>query len=314
MPITPNEYKSFTRIDKLRDALNEIENTLTHLKRKDVSVEQLQEMFLIADLLEENFKSLSKLGIPCSSEHGRYSTILIKIENNAKQIVALFGGKTAYLKIRNQVEGCEENPWWRLDEVIAEKQKKKILRFSIISIIFIILGTVGYKAYQEFLAPDPSYIAMYGHQTSMNELMNDGKYEEALIEAEICIKLMPDMVELTIAKAALLEELGDTTSSEIFYDFALRLMDPYDFHSERSIFYLRMNNIERLEWDANYLMENYPSRANGFYFAGLSAENSGNKPAAIEYYTLAYEKAEAYGNYEQAAMIKIRLATLMQSF
>ena len=312
MPITPVENKSFSRLDKLRQSLDQAENFFAYLKRKEASLKQLKNTLKQLDTIETELNAISKLGFASTSEQGRFSTIKGKIKRYPKQIVSLFGGMKNYQSYRDQVKGKKEYIWWRLDEEIVAIQKKKINRAMLISVIIFIIGFAGYTAYKEFLAPNPTYIAMYGHQTKMNEYLDEGKYHDALVEAEICITLMPDMAELIIAKAALLEELGDSNSSDLYYDIALMRMNAYDFYSERSIFYLRMNNLLKLEQDAEYLMKYYPTRANGYYFLALSAENSGDKPTAIEYYTIAYEKAEANGDFDQAAMIKIRLATLMQ--
>jgi tetratricopeptide (TPR) repeat protein len=312
MPITPIENKCLSRMDKLRHNLTVVENALDKLNRKEISLAQLKETFSSLDHIEQELRAFSKLGIPCVSEQGRFYSIKEKIEHNAKKIIAIFGSVKDYQAYRENKIVKIDPVWWRLDQVLAINNKKKTSHFFLITTIVLLVGialTIGYK---EFLAPDPTYVAMYGHQTKMNELLDAGLYEDALKEAEVCIDLMPDMPELIIAKAALLEEIGDGDSSEIYYDIALLRMDAYDFYSERSIFYLRMNNLEKLNQDAEYLMKFYPDNANGYYFQALSLENLGDKPSAIQMYEIAYEKAEANGDFEQAAMIKIRLATLMQ--
>lgn len=312
MPITPIENKCLSRMDKLRQTLTDVENALDKLNRKEISLAQLKDTFKNLDVIEQELRGFSKLGIPCVGEQGRFYSIKEKIEHNAKKIISVFGSTKEYQAYREKTIGKIEPVWWRLDQVVASNQKKKTNHFFLVTTIVLVIGIALYAAYQEFLAPDPTYVAMYGHQTKMNELLDAGLYEEALKEAEVCINLMPDMPELIIAKAALLEEIGDDDSSEIYYDLALLRMNAYDFYSERSIFYLRMNNLEKLDADAQTLMSYYPDSANGYYFQALSLENAGEKASAIEMYEIAYEKAEANGDYEQAAMIKVRLATLMQ--
>ena len=312
MPITPNDNKSLSRMDKLRRNLTDVENALDKLSRKEISLVQLKETFTKLDGIEQELKGFSKLGISCVSEQGRFYTIKEKIEHNAKKIIAVFGNTKEYQSYRETTIGKIEPVWWRLDQVIASDQKKKTNHFFLVTTVLLLVGIALYVAYKEFLAPDPTYVAMYEHQTKMNELLDSGLYEEALREAEVCIDLMPDMPELVIAKGALLEEIGDADSSEIYYNIALLRMNAYDFYSERSIFYLRMNNLDKLNQDAEFLMKFYPDMANGYYFQALRFENAGEKSLAIEMYESAFEKAEANGDFEQAAMIKIRLATLMQ--
>ena len=297
----------------LNELLDTIENKLGRL-----SFGLGNEAFSILDDLDaakKRFEQADHQGTDTRAETAQFETICAVLRKDAGQFLSQVGGPSGLAARRAKKNPPEEHWWWYLDEVYVQSRKQSLLNGARTVMIAAVVIGVAVLIYRLFLTPDPKVIAVMNAQQSIERYFAETDLDQALIEVDKGLEEVPDLPELLIYKASILEAMGKTEDSAALFTQAQSMIDNEEvFTLNRAQVYLMMNNPTAASGLLEqYILENAKS-AKAFLLLGTAYEVQNDQVRAID----AYEKASTVGNETDdpatVAQARIKLAMLMQSF
>ncbi len=300
------------RAEELRKLLDQLETRVGKLEHSEKD-----ELLTIPPLLDETQQLLTELrdkGGNWQSEETRLETITAQLERKAGTFVRKVGGKEALDDARVANAPAEPGWWWRLDDLVREKQHQRLRKIGKWSLIAAVILVALGLAYRQFLAPSPEMIAALEHQQEAENLGYLGEYDAALEEVNRGLENLPDDVELLVLKGILLgvQDRSDE-AEEIFVQARTLAEDNVFFLQIRARLYLRLDLLDEAFVDAEVLTEEVPDDPRGYLYLAMIYDARDEWRLAVDHYEKASELAQTSGEPQLYVMARSRLADLLQS-
>jgi tetratricopeptide (TPR) repeat protein len=301
-----------TQLGELRDLLTIIERRIAKLKEIDPN--DALEILPLLDKAKARLDTLEVAERSASSEGSQFESLLLQFDKKGGTFLNRVGGPAVLRQARQENRPAKEHWWWWIDEALAQKRQLKIKRWAIgvgiASAILIVLAVV----YNRFLAPDPVFQAGIGFQQNAENMLLQGRYEEALAFVDQAIEHLPDYPELYVMRGVIYEMLDEFELAEESYQLAQDAIGKEEtFYNHRAKYYLLVNLAEQSIADAKMALSLNPDSAVSLLYLGQAHEVIGDITSAIEYYEAASAAAERAENIQVQVIARMNLAQALQS-
>jgi tetratricopeptide (TPR) repeat protein len=303
--------KKLSPADELREKLSSLEESPLKIK----SMDSAQALTLLRDLDEiaSQFDQFEAGGVDLRSERGRFEAVQGRLGKNARPLLKAIGGPTVLRQHRPPAASSVEQWWWYVDEIVAGQQQRLLKRLMIgLALALLLLGG-AVLAFKTILAPSPEAIARLEAENSAFAAVDEENYRGALVFIEEGLSKVPNDPQLLIFKGVLHQLLGEETEAEQSFVQAQESLDnSINFYLIRVQLYLRLNQPEWAERDAQAILALDKNVARAWLFLGQAFEIQGKKVEALQAYETAGELAFEQGENEIYVMARVAMAQLSQ--
>ena len=137
--------------------------------------------------------------------------------------------------------------------------------------------------------------------------------QTALVEVQSALTFTPEDADLYTMQGVILDAIGLQDEAINSFDTAKALFNqPDDFYSQRSFFYLMINEPQQALVDAQTAIKINPKSAISYLQQGQIYMALSDREKAIQSYEKADEIAQETGDIQLQAMIRINLANFYQ--
>ena len=298
-----------TPASKLRDTLRDAESRSARVRGKGADVVDLLHMF---DEIDQNIAALAAAGADVRAEQARFETVQRKLLGQGPRFVREAGRRLE--QERAAAQPGEAQWWWFLDQQLAQQRAGMLRQWIIRASITIAVLLAVWFAYDRLLAPPPETRRASRHSDSGESLVQEGNLPAALAEFEEASALTPEEPDYLVWQGVILSELGESEAAEKVFEQALPLYDTdQDFLTRRVLSYRLAGNLDAADLEVAELIERYPEAGRGYYLRANIAEARGDFGAAIADLEKAVGLAQAAGDTQLEATIRVQLAMVMQA-
>ena len=302
-----------TQADDLRDLLETSYKQAVSLR--GAGAEQARDLLYRLDRIQELFPELEALGVDLRAERGRWEEVQGAVRRHAGDLrseLAPLGGLKTLREALPEAPDPEERWWWWLDVTARKHLGKKVLVTLVVAagILLVMLG--GLWAFNKFFPVDPNVSIAYEHKSNAENLVLEGKYQEAIDELEAARQAQPDDLDVLTMLAALYDLTGEEDAAT---PVLRKLFETYPqavVHAGMAQAYAAAGDARKAQALARMAIEEDPANPQGWLVSGMAYEAEGDVQSAMNAYQKAAEVANAARDYQTEAFAKVRLATLLQ--
>lgn len=190
---------------QLRDHIRDLEIEVAALRRGQGDFLRI---LRLRDTIEEELRALTAAGIDVRPERTRVESVDNMLSGKASIAARYLVALSPAAEARRQERPPEERWWWYLDAIWAERLRKRVIRFSVLFIVLVLLILGGNYALSRFSRLSPTERQTNQHIASGEQLLYLGDYEEAISEYEQALALLPDRFDIHLSLGLLYEETG----------------------------------------------------------------------------------------------------------
>ena len=304
--------QAHTQADELRDLLESSYKTAVNIRGK--GPETARELLAHLDRIDALFPQLEARGVDLRAERGRWQEVQGAVRRHGDELRGELAPLGGLKSLRQELPQSPppERWWWWLD-VRAHRQLRRRISMivaTVAGILLLIWG--GLWAFDKLFPVDPNIAAAHEHKSSADELIRQGRLQDAALELEAAYRAMPDDPEIISLLAAIYDVTGQQERS-LDLTAKLRQQEPPGMAlADLAQSYLLVGDWEKAGILANEAIKAAPEIPQGYLVAGMVYEASGDVHAAMDAYQKAADAANAAKDYQTEAFAKIRLATLLQ--
>ncbi len=299
-----------TGLMQLRSDIRTLEILLASLARR--GGDPLRVLRARDDLVED-IARLQSEGLDLRAERTRIETVDNMLMAKAGVMARALQGLSPAAEARRQERPPDERWWWHLDSIWAERLRKRIIRYSIIAAVTVLL-VVGFDYVMTRLSgQSPTEREAQSHISAGEQQMYAGNITEAIAEYEQAAALMPEALDPPVMLGALYELQGDAARGlESKRRAATLAPDEPTYWLKLAQAYAIVGRSEDALALANGAIQQKPELAQAYLIRGgiYEAQNKVNEAVAD------FEKcAELAGAQDQEALYVVartRLGMLMQ--
>ena len=301
--------KEHTTASKLRDALRDAERESSSVRGRGTEVVNLLHQ---CDRIYLGLAELESAGADVRAERTRFETVQRKLLRQAPRLV-----REAGARLREDRAAVQPDPaqwWWFLDQQLAQQRAGKLRQRVIRALVAVALLLTVWILYDRLLAPPRETRQAIQHSSTGDSLVQEGNLRAALAEFEAASSLAPEDPDYWVWQAVILSELGEADAAERMFEQARPLYDTdKSFLTQRAKSYRLVGNLDAADLDVAQIIEQYPEAGMGYYLRANIAEDRGDYGAAVADLEKAAELAQAAGENQLEAAIRVQLAMVMQS-
>ena len=298
-----------TPAEQLRTLLNELEIRVANMAGTGEEVLAIPRLL---DRAETLLQELEAAGVDLHPERTRLQSVQGHLREKAAIFVREARAAGGLDHVRRQVAPPRERWWWYLDEWVATQRRRRIMRASLLLAAVVgVLVLVGWFV-QSRLPDDPRLRRIIELEQEVDIALSDGRLEDAARQLEALRQLEPDRPEHAILLGVVYEALADTEQAQRQYTWAAERLPPDRWRVLRAAAYLQVGWPEKALPDAEEATRLNPEDPEAFFYLASAHEALGNIPAALAAYDRAATLAEAQDRTELLAVIRVRMAYLLQ--
>ena len=292
----------------LRDQLDQTERLIVQVDGENVAT-----LLTLLDSIEGTLEELIAAGMDVRSEQSRWESLLNRVNSRPQPIVqaAKIAGGLPKLRAEHAVA---DNFWWHLDEEVTRRRVRSIRRavLTLVAIVGVVVG--GVWAVDTFFPPDPEAVAMVETTNSIDRLIAEQRWEEALAIVQAARSRYPAQPELAVWEIVLYERLGETDEVQAGMLAAQQLLvdHPVQFWIELGKARMMVGDLDGAEAAAKEGLALAPDDPQLVFLLGGIAETRGDYAGAIGYFEQTFTLAQ--DTMPQLAVIaRVRMGQLLQS-
>ena len=302
-----------TQVDELRDLLENSYKSAVNIR--GVGAASACDLLYDLDRIHDLIPQLEAQGADLRAELGRWEEVQGAVRRHADAVrseLAPLGGLKTLREALPSPPSPEERWWWWMDVSARQQLRRRVLvTIAVMAGVLAVLLS-GYWAFNHFFPVDPQVAAAYEHKSNADNLVLEGKLQEAVTELEAAYQATPDDPDILSMLAALYdltdqEEKALPLLRKLYDDYPPSIVD-----SNLAQAYVAAGVAEKALPLALQAIEEDPANPQGYLMAGMVYESQGNVKAAMDAYQKAADVANAAKDYQTEAFAKMRLATLLQ--
>ncbi len=301
------ESRSDSPANQLRDALDRAERLVVTVDRHTV-----EELLVLLDAIRQRFVDLSADGVDLRPEDVRWRSIHNRLMSKPGPIVKAAAAAGGYASLRAKHPPAEDI-WWHLDSFVAQRRRKAALRL-VTTIVAIVAGAaILYYAINTLFPPDPTAVRMVNATSSISQLIQQERWDDALAVVDEALTELPDEPELLLWRTVLLARLGRSEEAATALDKAQNA-----YPGSPALFWTSLGNtrfqaadLDGAEAAGQQAIALDPDEPQAYLLLGGLAEMRGDMNTAIEMFEKTVSLAEE-SSPELVVIAKVRLAQVLQ--
>jgi len=291
-------------LDTLRGHLTECEALLPQSGASQSAIALLTRATEAHTLLD----ALEAQGVDVRPELVRLQNVSEATTRRASALVRAAGGVGAYAELRTQLAPNSKDPWWRLDDIVARIQRRRLTWLGAIVGMCLLLGLMGYAFREILFPPDPVGDATNAALRAIGA--NDLPKALGAIDAGLAIT--PTNAELLTWRGVLGDKLSLADAAQSMAAGRAGYKSQLDFLTLRADIYLRLTETDKAMNDLNAAIQLAPDDPIAYFLRANAWENKEDFTRALADLDTASALAEKLNNPQLSAMIRIRAGQLMQ--
>jgi len=305
-------YQQTTPADELRERLAACEKGIANIRGSGDRARMLLEDM---DHISRLWPVLEGAGLDLRPEAGRWETIQASLRRIARRLLKELraSGGLAALRAQQHPDGqCEW--WWRLDQAIAQENKRRALRAGLTAATLVAAVLALYFIVRLLFPVDPNLKAAMDLQAAGElKVQKSGDFAGALADFQSATTYRPDDAETWLRLGIVQEALGDTTAmAESFKRARALVASDADFQFDRASVYFALQMLDKAKTDAEASVAATPDNPYGHYLLSSIYETLGLPQKALAALQRASDLAEAQQQTQLSGMARYRMAILMQ--
>jgi tetratricopeptide (TPR) repeat protein len=302
-----------TPADDLRSLLADSEKLLVNLRGSGSNaLDLLRDLDTIDALRSE----LDAAGADLRAEEGRWESVLAGVRDKASQIVreARHLGGLAALRRQNHPDG-QAAWWWRLDQEVAARTRRRLLRGGAIALGAIVLIAAAGLILRTLFPVDPRVQqATEKLLQGQNKVEFDGDLQGALVLFQQAAALTPGDSETWLWLGGVQEKLGDAAAAADSFRHASDLIpDPLDYLTRRATIHLALGMLDQALSDANAALARDPENPQAEIILAGVYQAQGQLDAAVQALQRTADYADKRNLPQISATARYQLGMLLQS-
>ncbi len=298
-----------TPAEELRTLLTELEIRVANMD------ETGEEVLVIPRLLDRATALLADLqaaGVDVKPEETRLLTVQGLLRSKAAVFVREANKGQGLKAARAPLSPPREHWWWYLDDYIAHQRRQRITRAGLAVLAGVVVIALLFWFIQSRLPSDPRLRRIIDVEQALDTHLSDGDLAAAIADLEELRRLDPTNPSYAVLLGALYEAKGQMEQADEQYRSAQVLVDPAEFHTLRARAYLQIGRPDKARDEAEAAVSLRPDDPESYFYLGNAYEALGDIPSALQAYETASKKAEEQNNAELLAIIRVRMAFLLQ--
>lgn len=298
-----------TPAEELRALLEELEIRVANMEGTGEEVLAIPRLLDRATTLVANLRAM---GVDVRPEETRLLTVQGLLRRKARIFVREAGKGGGLKAARARVSPPTEHWWWYLDEYVVRQRRQRLARIGVAVVVGIVV--VGFLLWfiQSRLPNNPQLRRIIDVEQALDTHLSDGDLDAAAGDLEELRQLDPTNASYAVLLGAVYEAKGATDKAQEQYREARDLVDEGEFHLLRARAYLQTGQPARARDEAETATSFRPDDPEAYFYLGNAYEALGDIHNALRAYEVASKKAEKQNNAELLAIIRVRMAFLLQ--
>ena len=301
-----------TPADELRDRLAASEKLIANVFGSGAGALNLLENL---DRLSQLWPELEAGGVDLRPEAGRWETLLAGVRRKDRQLVRelrQLGGLRA-LAATHHPDGHAEW-WWRLDEMVAEDARRRVLRTGLIAAAVLIVGAALYFLLRVLFPVDPNVQAAMERQAAGDlKIQQSGDFAGARVDFQTAAERLPGDADNWLRLGVVQDKLGEQAGmAESFRRARALFPNESDFEVSRGQTYFILGMWDEAKQAIEAALAADPANAMGYYVLASVEEARGHASEAVDALQRAADLAEAQNQAQLTALARYRMGMMMQ--
>jgi tetratricopeptide (TPR) repeat protein len=302
------ETTTRTPITQLREALDKAERLVVQVDGSSIA-----EFLTLLDNIEAQFEEIAKDEADVRPEGTRWESLLQRVNNRPDNIVRAAHVAGGMEKLR-AAHPPAESFWWHLDAEVTRRRIQSVRRLVTTLVVAALVVVGGYYAINFFFPPNPEAVLMVETSSSLDRLIAEGRWQDALDVVAAARIQLPNNPELIIWQAVLNERIGNAEGAAAALAEARRVLadQPLQLLIYLGNTRLRAADIDGAQAAGDEAMALSPDDPQVSFLLGGVAEARGDIPTAISYFDQTFVLAEE-SNPQLAVIARVRMGNLLQN-
>jgi tetratricopeptide (TPR) repeat protein len=294
----------------LRQVLHDLEIGLANLKGRGRGVLDLLHM---RDRLDAQLAALQADGMDLRPEKTRVETIDNIFMRKASELDSELGNIGGLAGARREEKPPEEHWWWYGDLYVAERRRKSLTKTMIIvaAVLAVVLG--GNYLMDRFFGLSPVEKEARRYESQGEQYLRNNEIDNAILEYEKAVAVMPDMPEAQLTLGVLYEIKGETDKSKQAFAKAESLYPKrHDYLVSLASAYQAAGKLDQAMAAVTEAIALEPQSAQAIFIRGGIEEDMGKYAEALTDYDTASTLAQQQGQDALYVLAKTRMGMLLQ--
>lgn len=302
------ETTTRTPITELREGLDKAERLIVQVDGSNVAA-----FLTLLDHIDQQFEALASSDADLRPEQSRWESLLSRINSRPDPIVRAAAVAGGMEKLR-AAHPPAESFWWQLDKEVYRRRVNTIRRAIITAVTLLVVVVGGYWAIDYFFPPNPEAVLMVETTNSIDRLVAEQRWQDALDLVRSARTQSPNQPELMVWEIVLNEQIGDdeATAAAMAEAEAALAANPIQLYIYLGNNRMRVGNLDGAQAAADQALALNPDDPQVYFLLGGIAETRGDLATAITYFDQTYQLAEGI-NPQLAVIARVRMGQLMQN-
>lgn len=301
------ETKVSNPASTLREELDRAERLVVSLNETNVET-----YLLLLDQIEERLTALMNNESDLRPELGRWDGLTSRLQSQPGPLVAAAAKAGGLAQLRAKHPPATEF-WWHLDQEVMQRRARMVRSMVTTILILVVVLGGGWWALNTFFPPNPDAVRMMEANSTLEGLIAQQQWEEALTVVEAAQEELPDEPELVLWEVVFSEQLGDTERAQHAWARAQALLpeQPVELWVQLGNQRLQVGDFTGAQAAGNEALALDPESAQATFLLGSVAEMTNDIATAIQMFDRTFALAEE-DNPQLAVIARVRMGNLLQ--
>jgi tetratricopeptide (TPR) repeat protein len=301
-----------TPADELRSLLDQSERLAVGMA--GASPDQARQLLTALDRIVILFPELEAAGVDLQPERGRWQGVQGAVRRHRRSLQAALkpAGGLATARAQQPTPPPTANWWWQTDLILAAETRRKTLTWMAVTGGLILALALGYWLFNRLFPVDPLVAELYRLRNEAQQALIEGELAPALAAYETAAALSPDDPETLAWLSALYDAAGRDADAEAAQAQLRPLRPAFEVDSLLASAYLGLRWPDEAKIYIDQALAANPSHVISLITAADISQARGEIQEAMTYLERADEAAGAQSLFREQAVIRVRLAQLLQ--
>ncbi len=301
-----------TPADELRSLLDQSEKLAVSMA--GATPAQARQLLAALDRIVILFPELEAAGVDLQPERGRWEGVQGAVRRHRRSLLATLkpAGGLAVARAQQPAPPPAANWWWQTDRTLAAETRRKALTWAAAIGALVLVLVLAYWLFNRLFPVDPIVAEVYRLRNEAQQALLEGDLASALADHEAAAALSPDDPETLAWLAALYDASGRGADADAAQARLRPLRPDFEVDSLLASAYLGVQLPDKAKTYVDQALAANPEYVIALITAADISQARGQIQEAIAYLERADEAAGAQNLFQEQAVIRIRLAQLLQ--